>query len=85
MTHSMTPIRDMYAMAYRRAECESGMLCMIYAANREHALEAMATAVQLYAGKGVIVKLDADKMDVCLPNGSSIHYGYPKALRGLEV
>lgn len=79
MSVNIPPIQDQYAMAYRRAECERGMICMIYALDREHALEAMLFAVQRYTDKGIVVQMDTDKMDVHLPNGSYVHYGYPKS------
>lgn len=79
MTVNIPPLSEQYKMAYRRAECESGMVCMIYAANRENALEAMLVAVGNYADNGIVVKMNTDKMDVYLPNGSYVHYGFPKA------
>ena len=79
MTQFDQPIQEQYATTYRRAEAEPGVLCMIATYDHKRALELMAQAVQRYADQGVVAKMDVEKMNVYLPNGSYVHYGVSKS------
>ena len=73
MSLFMPSIQEQYATTYRIAQLESGMLCMVCAFDREHALEMIAKAADKYDAK-----VDIEKMVVTLPNKSTIHYVVPK-------